>query len=89
MLRIKGPVQQFMSAGAVSPETARRPASVGVQAEYLLSPLVRRRLLVAVGDGRYYADAVRIRRRNWLLYGFCAVLAIAGAGFLLAGWLRR
>jgi hypothetical protein len=87
-LKLKGPAQTFMAAGALSPETARRPASVGVHAEYLIAPLVRSGLLIAAGDGRYYANAAKIRRRALLLYGFCGALAAIGAAFLAVAWLR-
>jgi len=88
VIRLKGPAQKFLAAGAVSPETARRPLSVGIQADYMIEPLVRSGLLIAAGDGRYYADAVRIRRRNMLLYGVCGAMAVAGAAFLAVAWLR-
>jgi len=86
-LRLKGPAQAYMAAGATSEETARRPSSVGIQAEYLIEPLVKSGLLVAAGDGRYYANAPKIRRRALLLYGSCGALAAVGVAFLVIGWL--
>lgn len=88
-LRLKGPAQLYLAAGATSPETARRPGSVGIQAEYLIEPLVRNGLLIDAGEGRYYANAPKLRRRALLLYGFCGAMACVGAGFLIAGWLLK
>lgn len=88
VLRMKGPAQKFVAAGAVSLETARRPLSVGIQADYMIEPLVRSGVLVAAGDGRYYADMARIRRRNRLLYGVCAVMALVGLTFIVVAWMR-
>lgn len=89
VFRQKGPVQTFVKAGAVSEETARRPSSLGIQSEYLIEPMVRSGVLVATGDGRFYADRGRLRRRARVTWGIAAALfaiGLACAAWKLWGW---
>ncbi len=78
LLRTKGPVASFVKAGAVSEETARRPASVGIKTEYLIDPHIRARTLLPTGDGRYYANMPKLRTRARLVYGAAIVFAVIG-----------
>ena len=79
--RNAGPVRKFYRAGAVSIETARKPATVGVTKHYLMENAVKRGALVAAGDGRYYVNVplVEKRRKLWI-GGAAAVMAL----FILA-----
>ncbi|HZW08311.1 MAG TPA: hypothetical protein VFF69_00270 [Phycisphaerales bacterium] len=81
---------KFLAAGAVSPETARRPSTLGIpQTLGLIQSGVRQGVLVAMEDGRYYVNTrVYRRRRNLLLgslVGGSALFAGALAWLLLSG----
>jgi hypothetical protein len=81
---------KFIAAGAISPETARRPSSLGVpQTLGLVQSAVRTGVLTPLGDGRYHVNLRVYRRRRNLLMGVLiggSVLFGAGlAGLLLAG----
>ncbi|HMN96614.1 MAG TPA: hypothetical protein PKC43_01730 [Phycisphaerales bacterium] len=80
ILRQKGPADALVKAGATTPETARRPASVGMQSRHLVESLERSGLIVPVGDGRYYVDLPRLRRRTRRIFVAAALLASAGLG---------
>jgi hypothetical protein len=86
--RQSGPVTKFLQAGAISPETARRPESLKMYADFLLRDAVRRGTLKAMGDGRYFVDVpVYRRRRRRLITALVAIggmLAAAAAAVLLA-----
>lgn len=56
-------VAEFEKAGAYSPETSRRPQSLKVRRK-LVKKAVNKKLLVAVGDGRYYVDKAAVRRSD-------------------------
>jgi hypothetical protein len=77
----RGPVSKFHRAGAISPQTARRPKSV--EAEGDLQSAVRNGVLIDLDDGRYFVDVPAYRRRcrriNWaigLLVAFGLALGI-------------
>jgi hypothetical protein len=77
----RGPVSKFYRAGAISPQTARRPKSV--EAEGDLQSAVRNGVLIDLDDGRYFVDVPAYRRRcrriNWaigLLVAFGLALGI-------------
>jgi hypothetical protein len=76
ILAKRGPVAAFHKAGAVSPETARKPTALGAEGD-LDGPL-KRGLLVAVGDGRYYVNVklMRRQRRRFHILLACAMVAI-------------
>ncbi|MEE2971610.1 MAG: hypothetical protein VX672_00650 [Planctomycetota bacterium] len=57
-----GPVGRLISAGAVSPDTARRAATVDIPRVYVLEPAIRRRIVHRTADGRYWVDVDRNRR---------------------------
>lgn len=81
----RSPAARFARAQAFSPETSRRPASLGLGALAPIGDLVRSGVLVAVGDGRYYLDRERYRRtRTRTLAGAAVALAVP---FLFAGWI--
>ena len=61
-----GTVQKFVKAGATAPETARKPASVGVKDVYFVQRAEKRGALIHTGDGRYYVNVPRLLRvRKW------------------------
>ena len=81
----KGPVKKFLKAGAISPDTARKLASVEVAGPYYISGALKRGVIVAVGDGRYYLDLPVYRRRRKRLLTALGLIAAAVVvcGFLL------
>lgn len=81
-----GPVGRYARARAFSAGMARRPESLEIKnASALLENPVRSGLLVPVGDGRYYLDPLKYRRRRRLLWGAIAVagLVIGAAAVLM------
>jgi hypothetical protein len=88
ILRDKGPVAKFVKAGAVSPATARRPESIAIERnDHLHIPgAVKRGVLVALDDGRYYVDLDRRRRRRWIGGGAVLTLATAAAIAAILLW---
>lgn len=81
-----GTVSRFVRARAFSPETARRPASVGVEFAELLQGPVKRGLLLRTGDGLYYVCVPRlleIRRQRKRLLTVVAVMAAVAIAVLL------
>jgi hypothetical protein len=78
-----GPVGKLISAGAVSPETARRLESVDIPRPFVVEPAISRRIVIRTDDGRYWVDVRRnrrFRRRVALFTG----LVVLGVGLL--GW---
>lgn len=78
-----GPVGKLISAGAVSPETARRLESVDIPRPFVIEPAISRRIVIRTDDGRYWVDVRRnrrFRRRVALFTG----LVVLGVGLL--GW---
>lgn len=53
----------YEKAGATSPESSRRPESLEVPRK-ALRRAVRKRLLVSMGDGRYYLDTEAVSRSD-------------------------
>lgn len=66
----KGVVSKFVQAGATAPERARKPASLEIRDIDAVKSAARRGTLIAMGDGRYYANLPKIRRGNRLFWGF-------------------
>lgn len=63
--------EAFRAAGATTPARALRPAEAGLRETLIFHKLVRRRILVPAGDGRYYLNeardaAVMRTKRKWL-----------------------
>jgi len=88
-LKKPGPVKTMLRAGAVSPETARKSATLGLAAPPL-APLVRAGVVVEEQDGRIWLDAAKARRRQWRIGALlCAcmmlVLLVAAAVLVLTG----
>lgn len=82
-----GPVKKLVSAGAVSPETARRCEGVGIPRAFVLDPAIRRRVVHRTGDGRYWVDVARatqVRRRTALVAGLVTAALAAAAWSMLA-----
>lgn len=80
-----GPVGRLMKAGAISPETARKPESLGVNDPRVVQSWADDGLLIAVGDGRYYVNVAAYRGRKRLLIANFAMIGVAGIA--LAWWL--
>lgn len=78
------PAARFAKAGAFSPETSRRPSSLGVTGLGLIEHAVKTGVLVPVGDGRFYVDRARHRRRQTVTLTSLAVILLMP--FALAGW---
>lgn len=82
-----GTVARFIRARAFSPETARRPASVGVEFAETLHRPVKRGLLLRTGDGLYYVCVPRllvIRRQRRRMLAAIGVLAAVATFVLFA-----
>ena len=77
-LQRPGPVKSLLKAGAVSRESARKIATLGI-AEPPLKPLIRAGVVVREEDGRIWLDQARARRRQW------RIAAIFGGAVMLAG----
>lgn len=83
--KMPSPLAAFRRAGACSPKTARRPASLGLSGAWLFEGAVRRGLIVATGDGRYYLDPQRDRaHRRKCRIAIAAVLVLTTP---LVAWL--
>ncbi len=77
--RKSGVVATFISAGAVSETTARKPASIGKLHPDFVKGAARRGTLVDMGDGRYYVNIARVEQRKRRL-----IVLLIGAGVLTA-----
>jgi hypothetical protein len=88
ILKQKGPVAKFLKIGAVSPQTARRGDSAQLTApdRLHLDDLVKRGVLVALDDGRYYVDVEAHRRRRRFMAVLLVVVALALAAGVLLLW---
>ncbi|MBX3374753.1 MAG: hypothetical protein KF817_13050 [Phycisphaeraceae bacterium] len=64
LLRDRGPAGRFVDAGAISPDTARRPSALGIERPGSLAGLLRAGVLTALPDGRVFVDPGRFRRRR-------------------------
>jgi hypothetical protein len=64
----KGVVSKFVQANATAPERARKPASLEIRDVDAVKSAARRGTLIALGDGRYYANLPKIRRNNRLFW---------------------
>lgn len=86
-LRQKGIARTFIEAGAVSPDTARRPEALKFPRGLgHITHGVRSGVLVPLGDGRFYADTRVYKRRRIGTIAGVVIVALA-VGALL--WLLR
>ena len=81
--------EAFRAAGAVTPATAMRPDEVGLRKSVIFDKLVRQRVLVAAGDGRYYLDetrdaTVRRSKRKLVLVLLAIILVLLAIGLIAA-----
>ncbi len=84
ILKDQGPTAKFIKAGAISPERARKPASIKVERLYLMTGAIKRGVLVALDDGRYYVDMTVYRhRRRMVIIASTLVVAALFAGALV------
>lgn len=85
----RGTVTRFVRARAFGVDTARKPASLGIEHVDFVHAAARRGLLVATADGRYYVNAAVHRRRRRTFGALAAalglLLALAAAISLLPG----
>ncbi len=75
-----GIVSKFARAGALSPETARKPGSLSINDVEMVKSAAKRGMLVATGDGRYYVNRTKYKRRQRFINA-----GLLGAGVLIAG----
>lgn len=75
-------VVEFEKAEAFSPDSGRKPGGLGVPMK-AVSRAVRRGMLVATGDGRYYIDRAALKRSDRIT---AALMTGATLGFLAALW---
>ena len=80
--RNPGPVTTLLKAGADSPDTARKPETLGVK-EPPLTPLVRAGVVVRESDGRVWVDRAKARRRQLRI---ASTFALLGLLIALAAW---
>lgn len=78
----------FDDANAYDPDSSRRPESLGVSTR-LANRAVAKGLLVPVGDGRYYLNKRRARRREVRLLALAILPPLAFAALVLAFRLTR
>lgn len=76
-------VAEFEKAQAFTPESARKPEGLRVPKK-AVTRAVKRRMLVPLGDGRYYIDRDSLRRSD---RKSAALMAGATAAFLIMLWL--
>ncbi len=87
----RGTVSKFVQAHAVSPETARKPVSVGVNDPDAVRSATAKKLLIATGDGRFYVDEKRYRARQRMVtfaFGAVGVLIVLLTVVALLPYLR-
>ena len=77
----KSPASTFFKAGAISPDTARKPSTVGAKGD--LERSLKSGLIVAAGEGRYYVDPEKFRRRARMIYSAWIAVAIVFVALLL------
>ncbi len=80
-LQKRGPMRTLRKAGADSPDSARKAATLGLT-EPPLQPLLRAGIIVREDDGRIWLNRAVARRRQWQL--FVALLAASILGVALA-----
>ncbi len=88
ILKDRGVVSAFLKAGAISPQTARKPGSLSITRRYMMDGPIHRRTLVATGDGRYWVDRPRLqqhRRRLFTAMGLLSAGLIALGSYLFIG----
>ncbi|KAA0215637.1 MAG: hypothetical protein DYG94_08570 [Leptolyngbya sp. PLA3] len=76
-------VPAFEKAEAFTPETSRRPSSLNVPMKAMRRGQ-KKKLLVPVGDGRYYLDRAALKRAD---RRSMFILVLALLGFLPLAWL--
>jgi hypothetical protein len=81
-LQKPGPVRTLDKAGADSPDTARKPSTLGLAAAPL-QPLIRQGVVVEEADGRIWLDRAKARQRQWRI-GAIIGGTIAAIGGILA-----
>jgi len=86
VLRQPGPVKTLVRASALSPDTARKAATLGLS-EPPLQPLLRAGVVVREADGRIWLDQPKARRRQWriaLTLGAAVTVAALVVAFALS-----
>lgn len=68
----------FLQARAISPETARKPASLCIRDVDAVRRAARRGILIDAGRGRYYVNQRKYLRRRRVV-----TAAIVGAGLIV------
>jgi len=86
ILKQKGPVAKFLALGATSAEKARRTPELTMGERYQMPDLVKRGVLIALDDGRYYVDVAMHRRRRRRVIIVLAVAAVALVAAVVLLW---
>lgn len=66
--KLPSPVAAFRKAGAYSPETARKPSTLGLSGAWMFEDAQAKGRVVATGDGRFYLDPVKDKARRRLFW---------------------
>ncbi len=75
-------IRQFREAGAVSPESATTPISIGCARGWIFRRMVAQGVFVALAEGRFYMDEdvlpdfYKARRKNMVIGGVVLLLVI-------------
>ena len=87
-LTTRGPVSALLKVGADSPDTARKPNTLGLK-DPPLQPLLRSGVLVKEADGRVWVDRVKAKKRQWRLARRIGAigLVLGGLVFVVLKWL--
>lgn len=80
-LQKPGPVRTLTKAGALSPDSARKPATLGL-VESPLQPLIRARVVIREEDGRIWLDARAARRRQWRIGAVVGGVVLAASALV-------
>jgi hypothetical protein len=86
LARQRRAVRRFADAGALTPQSARRPREVGVGDGRIVRLLARRGVLVATADDRHYLDVAaweRLRSRRRRLAMLSLALVLVGVALAL------
>jgi hypothetical protein len=75
-----GVATPFLRARALSPETARKPASLSIRDVDAVRRASRRGILIDAGKGRYYVDEPRYRRQRRTF-----ITILIGVGIVISG----
>lgn len=83
----RGVVSTFARANAMTPGSARKPASLSIRDLDTVRSAARHGMLVATGDGRYYVNVPKyLRRQRWVTAGLVAAGVLILAVTVMMFW---